>query len=258
MKLYIFGTCSGTEPFLDRHHTSWALEYNGRVYWFDAGEGCAHTAYLMGVDLLAVSDIFITHPHMDHIGGLPHLLWTIRKLYTRTDTLPKYGDISVYASNSESFDGVMAMLKNSEGGYKAPYKTVFNKIADKKMFSGDITVTAKHNLHIAPTNEGYQSYSFIIDAAGKRIVYTGDIASLDELDALVCDGCNLLLIETGHHDATKICERVKSKGIEHVYFLHHNRKIIQNYDEMLIKCKEIMPDVTFCNDKDVFEYNQEV
>ncbi|MDD6563518.1 MAG: hypothetical protein PUF08_00410, partial [Clostridiales bacterium] len=64
MKFYIFGSCSGTEPFKGRHHTAWALELNGRIYWFDAGETCSYTAHLMGVELLAVSDIFISHPHM--------------------------------------------------------------------------------------------------------------------------------------------------------------------------------------------------
>ena len=115
---------------MDRHHTAWALERDGRVYWFDAGEGCAHTAHIMGVDLLSVSDVFISHPHMDHVGGLPHLLWTIRKLYTRTRILPRFGDVSVYVSNSASFDGVMSILANSENFYKNPYKTICRKIAD--------------------------------------------------------------------------------------------------------------------------------
>ena len=75
MKLYVFGSCSGTEPMEGRHHTSVAFEINDRFYWFDAGENCSYTAHLMGVDLLKISDIFISHTHMDHIGGLANLLW---------------------------------------------------------------------------------------------------------------------------------------------------------------------------------------
>ena len=59
MKLFIFGSCSGTEPITDRHHTAFAIEINKRIYWLDAGENCSYTAHLMGVDLLRVSDIFI-------------------------------------------------------------------------------------------------------------------------------------------------------------------------------------------------------
>ena len=80
MKLWFFGTCSGTEPLPGRHHVSFALESEGGLYWFDAGEGCSYTAKLAGADLLAVKKIFISHTHMDHVGGLGNLLWNIRKL----------------------------------------------------------------------------------------------------------------------------------------------------------------------------------
>ena len=49
----------------NRRHTSFVIEHRGGVYWFDAGEGCAYTAHLLGVDLLAVQAIFISHVHMD-------------------------------------------------------------------------------------------------------------------------------------------------------------------------------------------------
>lgn len=63
-----FWFCSGTEPIAERHHVSFAFEVNGRIYWFDAGEGCSCTAHNMGVNLFEVSDIFISHSHTDHVG----------------------------------------------------------------------------------------------------------------------------------------------------------------------------------------------
>ena len=79
MKLYTFGCCAGTEPMENLHHTALAFEVGDTLYWFDAGESCSRTAHLMGIDLLKIKSIFISHTHMDHIGGLGNLLWNMRK-----------------------------------------------------------------------------------------------------------------------------------------------------------------------------------
>ena len=88
MKLTFLGTCAGTEPMPDRLHTSLAIEHDDQIFFVDAGETCSRTAHLMGIHLLSVRAIVITHPHIDHVGGLVNLLWTIRKLNTRHPNHP--------------------------------------------------------------------------------------------------------------------------------------------------------------------------
>jgi len=135
MKLSIFGSCSGTEPFENRHHT----------------------AHLMGLDLLRVSDIFISHPHMNHVGGLANLLWTIRKLSKVKKEQPRYGDLHVYIPSKKTWDGIFSILEESKD---------------------------------------------------KRIVFSGDVKELSELSPWLRDGCDLLLMETGHHHPDQVCQRL--------------------------------------------------
>ena len=73
MEIFVLGSCSGTEPQAGRHHTSWVLRYRNELYWFDAGENCSYTAHLAGLDLLTSRAVFISHPHIDHIGGFPEI-----------------------------------------------------------------------------------------------------------------------------------------------------------------------------------------
>ena len=256
MKLYIFGSCSGTEPMQGRHHTSLAFEINGRFYWFDAGESCSYTAHLMGVDLLSVSEIFVSHPHMDHVGGLGNLLWNIRKLVWRKDTQPKYGNISVYIPSKETFDGILSILQNAEGNYKNEYETIYKNVSDGLLFeNSDIKVSAFHNLHLPKAEDGWKSFSYLIFAEGKKIIYSGDLEGLDDISELLSGGCDLLLMETGHHSADTICRQIADAGynIKEIYFLHHGRAILGDFDGELQKCRKIISSVKFCSDKDIFD-----
>ena len=256
MKLYIFGSCSGTEPMENRHHTALALEIGGRFYWFDAGESCSYTAHLLGVDLLRVSDIFISHPHMDHVGGLGNLLWTIRKLSSVKGELPQFGDVTVYTPNTDTFDGILKVLRQTEGNYKCKYQTLSKKITDSTLLNDEnIKVEAKHNLHLPETAEGWQSFSFRVTAENKRIVYSGDLKDISDITEYLEEGCDLLLMETGHHSAEKICRIIADKKypVKELCFLHHGREILNDYDGTLKRARAINPNVKFANDKDILD-----
>ncbi|MGC9019491.1 MAG: MBL fold metallo-hydrolase, partial [Candidatus Bipolaricaulaceae bacterium] len=52
-------------------------EIGGRRLLFDAGADrltLAHNARLLGLDFSSLTDIFISHPHCDHVGGLSEVM----------------------------------------------------------------------------------------------------------------------------------------------------------------------------------------
>ncbi len=234
MKIYFLGTCSGTEPMPGLNHTSIALECCDKLYFFDAGEGCSRTAHLMGLDLLKVKKIVISHPHMDHVGGIGNLLWTIRKLSGVKKRKPEYGDIEVYIPVISTFDSVLGILKNAEGGYLNDYQTLSYQVKDGLLFDdGKVKVTAFHNNHLKPNEvtRDYRSFSYRIEAEGKNIVYSGDVMGLSDLDELLDGYVDLLFIETGHHKVDGVYEYLKDKNIGKIYFMHHGREIINNFEQ---------------------------
>ncbi len=229
MKLHFLGTCSGTEPMPDRKHTSFAIETGDRLYWFDAGEGCSYTAHLMGLDLLSLCKIMISHPHMDHVGGLGNLLWTVRKLTTVGDKRPtRFDDIELYIPQLETWEGVKMILNHSEGGFKSCFTVTPKQVADGLLFDdGVMRVTAFHNHHLRhEEGEPWRSFTYRIECEGKVIVYSGDIKLYTDLDEAIGEGCDAAIVETGHFGIDAVYEYMKGAPVGHVFFNHNGREVL--------------------------------
>lgn len=229
-KIHFFGTCSGTEPMEGMCHTSFAIEVNGFYYWFDAGENSSRTAHLMGIDLLKVKSVFISHVHMDHVGGLGNLFWNIRKLTTISDRLPPDKKVNLFIPDLDSWDGIYKMLKCTEGSFKCNFEIAVNRTEDGVLYEDEnVKVTAFYNNHLPLNEKGeHTSYSYKIETEGKTVVFSGDVKSIEDLKVALDGGCDYLLMETGHHKVKDICDFVESNAIDNLIFVHHGREIILN------------------------------
>lgn len=235
--IHILGSCSGTEPYTGRHHTAVAVETEKGLYWLDAGECCSYTAYLMGLDLLKTRGIFISHCHMDHVGGLGNLLWNIRKLTVVQRRRTIADVIPVFIPYQESFQAVMDLLAHTEDDFRCDYDHEGRSMQDGVLYQGTeeeegMIVEAIHNHHLLH-EEGspWRSFSFRLDVLGKKIFYSGD-TELEDLAYTVPEETDLLMMETGHHQIKDVCDFLKKCGkrTKKLLFIHHGVRILENPD----------------------------
>lgn len=259
MKLHTFGTCAGTEPIKGRHHLSFAFELKNGVYWFDAGETSSYTAHLMHVDLLKVRSVFISHTHMDHVGGLGNLMWNIRKISNIKERLPESAEIDVFIPNLSTFDGIMQVLKNTEGDFVCDFSFVPHQVTDGELYSSsydDFTVKAYHNKHMAKReNEPWRSFSYEINAEGKRILFSGD-TTLSDVTELLDGKFDYFLMETGHHDSGDIARLLTEgkKEVKNLFFIHNGRNILRDREVALSDAKKnFSGNVVICEDGQTYE-----
>ena len=118
MQLEFLGTGAGS-PSKQRNVTSVALkllEELNEIWLFDAGEATQHQILHTTIRPRKVTKIFITHPHGDHIFGLPGFL-SSRSFQGGNEPLTIYGPVGI-----KKF--VMTALQVSESRLSYPLKFV--------------------------------------------------------------------------------------------------------------------------------------
>ena len=226
------GTCSGTEPMEEMHQTSTVVEVDGVNYWFDAGENCGYRAFLSGVDVLKTRALFLSHMHIDHTGGLPHLFFCIQKMIAmKKGVLINDNTMDIFSPDPEVVGAIKSVTCGNVHSHAGLLFTTNDlPTQDGLLFDdGVLRVSAIHNTHLHEDgSRGWHAYSFLIEVDGKRVVHSGDVGKPEELLPLMAGGCDLLIMETGHHKVRDVCEFAKAHGVQRLRFTHHGREIIND------------------------------
>ena len=89
LRVIFLGT-GGSLPTRDRNPSAIMINREGELMLFDCGEGAQQQMMRAKTGMKALTSIFVTHFHADHMLGIPGLIQTM-SFHGRTEVLKIYG-----------------------------------------------------------------------------------------------------------------------------------------------------------------------
>jgi len=196
IRVTLLGTGSGPRAFVDKAGISTLVEAGGERFLFDAGRGFMQRLVQAGFPMNAVSKLFLTHLHSDHVIGVPDLMLTPWSAAPeRKVPLEVWGpdgtrDMMRHLNQAFAFD--IHMRRDVDESFSPDgIKTIAHDIKPGKVYEKNgVTVTGflvSHGL-VKP------SYGYRVDYAGRSVALSGDTSPDDNLVA-ACKGVDVLIHE---------------------------------------------------------------
>ncbi|MCO7221117.1 MBL fold metallo-hydrolase, partial [Klenkia sp. PcliD-1-E] len=201
-QVVMLGTGGGPVINPDAARPASALVVGGAVYLVDCGADTPQQLVAAGLTFNQVSNVFLTHQHLDHTSGLPTLaahgwvaqphipsvvdVWGPPPMSTLTEGIP-----ATYAEGIELFS-----IGNAFGPFPdlRPHDVVAAPGAApvRVLEDANVVVDAVWVQHTIPYAYAYR---FTLKSSGKVVVFSGDVVANEPNLIALARGCDVLVHE---------------------------------------------------------------
>jgi ribonuclease Z len=235
VKITFLGTSSGKSS-LKRFHSSILFSLEKYNLLIDAGDGISRALINCGINFNSVNGILFTHLHPDHFSGLPALIVQM-KMMNRNKPL----EIFIHKSLVEVVEDIIirSYILPEKMGFEINYKG-FNdderfKITEKFLF------IAKKNSHLRDLEKyqnkypflSFYSASFLFVINDKKVIYTSDIGSEEDLSLFSEIVPDVFISEVTHISPLILLEKIKRIKPNMTYLTHYADKDIPALSEIM-------------------------
>lgn len=221
MVLYFLGTSHGV-PEGHRRCSCTMIEINGSLYFIDMGTDIVTPMRKLGKKPSDVKTIAITHPHGDHTDGLVPFCDIISWYFTDSNPtvitpVPEFRDV-LLAWGNVTQDHIREDI---------PFKTTAEGVVYE---DENMKLTAYGTKHCD------NSFAYLMEAEGKKILFTGDLShpSYDMPKVIFEETMDLVICEAAHFSAKESIEIIDKAMPKQVIFNHiapYNEPIIAKLSE---------------------------
>ena len=205
---------------------------DGRVLIFDAGTGLRELGKKIDSHGSVDADIFFTHAHLDHVGGLPFFSSAFK-------SENKFRLWSGHLENNLTMKDVLESLM-SNPLFPVPMEVFQADLNFQNFIPGDeISLTDKIIIRTAPLNHPQGAVGYRVDYKGKSICYISDTEHysdrIDENIQKLVNGADVVIYDAtytdeeygnyvgwGHstwQEGVKLCD---AAGVKQLILFHHD------------------------------------
>ena len=243
MKITFLGTSHGiTEK--NQFCSSALVSTGGKHYLVDAGAPVLTLLKNHDIPLTDVAGVFITHSHHDHFMGLAVLTQQINEFH-------QFKDVSfpVFVPDEEDYHRMFAFIFGDPafhgrlaytmyGGLTDPYGDRSRRVSAVIFDDGNLKVTA------IPVDHYQNAHAFLLEAEGKRVVFTGDLmADMPDYPKVITETETDLVVTEGAHtrlNKPEVMALLKSSRTGKLIISHRYDQV--NTDEMVAELVEYTKD----------------
>ena len=236
MMITTLGTSHGDHTYC-RFNSSTLFELDNNAYLVDAGAPVEGLLIRSGKQFENLKAVFVTHMHNDHVGGLPGLIKAFIKY-------PEDGQcMQIYLPEKAGIDALSEWLKAQHLPCPSHLYSLHTTMEGPVFCDDILSVRAIRTHHFKDAPERFPSYAYVLEAQGKRIVHTGDLAAdfSDFPEIVRKEPCDVCICESTHFNMAAAITVLKTCPIKKLIFNHVSNSWHGEGEKQLMRLLEDMP-----------------
>ena len=227
VRIIFIGTSHGV-PEPNRRCSSTLIEVGEKRYFIDMGTQSIEELISRGMPVDSVKGVFVTHMHGDHTNGLISFIDLCTWYFKTADPLIMLPEIN-------AVEVINSWLSATGSG---PRTLRYEETKEGVCYDdGTLRVTAFRTKH------NRCSYAYIVEAEGKAVMFSGDLAgpSKDFPETAVKTRLDLMVCEAAHFSALEYEPVFRSSDVRKVIINHYAPWNVPNIMKLAENLKDVVP-----------------